>query len=43
MYLQCIYNIYSCEPGYQLSGRTHRYCQADGAWSPHLLPECKRE
>ena len=34
---------YTCEPGYQLAGRTHRYCQADGSWSPQLLPECKRE
>ena len=34
---------YTCEPGYQLVGRSHRYCQADGSWSPQLLPECKRE
>ena len=34
---------YTCEPGYQLSGRTHRYCQADGSWSPQLLPDCKRK
>jgi len=32
---------YACEPGYQLLGRTHRYCQADGSWSPKVLPECK--
>ncbi len=24
-------------------GRQHRYCQADGSWSPRILPECARK
>jgi hypothetical protein len=24
-------------------GRQHRYCQADGSWSPRILPECIRK
>lgn len=31
---------YSCRAGYELVGRQHRYCQADGSWSPRILPEC---
>ncbi len=34
---------YSCRPGYELVGRQHRYCQADGSWSPRILPECVRK
>lgn len=31
---------YGCRAGYELVGRQHRYCQADGSWSPRILPEC---
>lgn len=31
---------YKCRAGYELDGRQHRYCQADGSWSPRLLPQC---
>ena len=34
---------YKCRAGYELDGRQHRYCQADGSWSPRLLPECVRK
>ncbi len=34
---------YSCRAGYELVGRQHRYCQADGSWSPRILPECVRK
>lgn len=34
---------YSCRAGYELVGRQHRYCQADGTWSPRILPECVRK
>ena len=34
---------YSCRAGYELVGRQHRYCQADGSWSPRILPACKRK
>ena len=34
---------YACRPGYELVGREHRYCQADGSWSPRILPECVRK
>nr|XP_040565063.1 sushi, von Willebrand factor type A, EGF and pentraxin domain-containing protein 1-like isoform X2 [Lepeophtheirus salmonis] len=31
---------YQCRAGYELQGRQHRYCQADGSWSPRMLPQC---
>ena len=34
---------YQCRAGYELVGRQHRYCQADGSWSPRILPECVRK
>lgn len=34
---------YKCRAGYELNGRQHRYCQADGSWSPRILPECVRK
>lgn len=34
---------YQCRAGYELVGRKHRYCQADGSWSPRILPECVRK
>ncbi len=34
---------YKCRAGYELDGRQHRYCQADGSWSPRILPECVRK
>ena len=34
---------YKCRAGYELDGRQHRYCQADGSWSPRLLPQCLRK
>ena len=32
---------YSCVSGFMLVGNKHRYCQADGSWSPEMLPLCK--
>ena len=34
---------YKCRAGYELDGRQHRYCQADGSWSPRILPQCVRK
>lgn len=34
---------YTCQSGFTLSGRKHRYCQADGSWSPTELPDCSRK
>lgn len=34
---------YKCRAGYELDGRQHRYCQADGSWSPRILPQCLRK
>ena len=34
---------YKCRAGYELDGREYRYCQADGSWSPRILPECVRK
>ncbi|XP_065566642.1 sushi, von Willebrand factor type A, EGF and pentraxin domain-containing protein 1-like isoform X3 [Artemia franciscana] len=31
---------YVCQPGYDLVGRSNRYCQADGSWTPTELPSC---
>ncbi|XP_060533491.1 sushi, von Willebrand factor type A, EGF and pentraxin domain-containing protein 1 isoform X2 [Cylas formicarius] len=31
---------YHCAEGYELVGRTERYCQADGTWTPKEVPTC---
>lgn len=33
---------YFCKPGYEIIGRTNRYCQSDGQWS-HVKPSCRRK
>lgn len=34
-----ILSIFAGE-GYELVGKSEKYCQADGAWSPKELPTC---
>ncbi|XP_075238075.1 hig-anchoring scaffold protein isoform X6 [Lycorma delicatula] len=31
---------YHCADGFELVGRSERFCQADGTWSPKELPAC---
>lgn len=31
---------YHCSDGYELVGKTERFCQADGSWTPKELPTC---
>lgn len=34
---------YHCSEGYELVGKSERFCQATGDWSPKELPTCVRK
>lgn len=34
---------YHCSEGYELVGKSDRFCQATGDWSPKELPTCVRK
>lgn len=34
---------YHCADSFELVGRSERFCQADGIWSPKELPTCVRK
>lgn len=35
--------VVQCGQGFELVGKSERYCQSDGVWAPKELPTCVRK